>query len=77
MSRDAADVADWIVLAITSYVTSSPAVLARLVVRAVGCEMPRFEAVVAEPQVSCTRNRVGAVSRSVSSFAARVADSFV
>lgn len=49
MPRDAADVANWIVPAITSYVTCSPAVLTRLVVCAVSGEMPRFEAVVAEP----------------------------
>lgn len=77
MPRDAADVTNRIIPAVASYVTWSPAVLARLLVCAVSGEMSRFEAVVAEPEVSWTRIRIRAVSCSMSRFATRVTDSFV
>nr|CAN63952.1 hypothetical protein VITISV_020990 [Vitis vinifera] len=72
-----AQVANWFILTVTCYVASLPAVLACLIICTVSCNMTLLVAVIAQPQVPRWQPRSWAVSGTMTSLIARMADSLI
>ena len=72
-----AQIANWFVKTVTSYVARLSTLFACLVIGTVGCNMARFEAIVAQPHFSRWQLGIPAIPGTMTNLATRVADALV